>query len=864
MGGPANQTERSKRRRWSILLLLLPFLGLLCLAGLLLFQGVNQAPPTEFIPINLHSALAADYRANPNPYRLPPLALGIIWDTIYDRERETAGLAGRQAALLNSLQTPIAYATSSACQGSFTLYPHQDTWLDSTNPTTPHGHETTLQFGREGEQIKRLLLNFAVNEAVALGTFIRHARLEMEAVSKPLSTASPAVSFISLTSPFTEATATWANQPESYPPYQTTEHVLATHYTWDITNLVNDWLLNHSPDSALLLEPVSALNTTLLFYSREAVTKTGPRLIIECGEPQFPPEAVAAAATPTPTQPILAAPTATTTPAPATPLPPSPTASLVTPTPAPATPTALPTLLPTTSTATPSLPFSTPTAVPTQPNTPAPAPSLTPNAPTAAPTQPPTSPPPTSTRPPGNDSPTSTATATATPTATATQPATPTPTATATPTHTATPTPLPNLTINDVSITEGNTGTVNVVFIVALSAASGQTVSLNYTTANNTATAPADYTTNSGLLTFAPGVITQPITISIQGDTLYETDETFFVNLSNVSNAAISDGQGVGTIINDDSAGGACLTPNTTLTAMADALVQSNQPDNNFGAAANLETKPMSNAINSFIRFDLSSIPPNALITCAELQLYQISAANNGQNITIHRVTASWTEAQVTWNERQTGTAWATPGGQIDPASVASFLPNTTNHQVNVTSLAQFWLANPGLNYGLLFQAQDTGNNALITYASRENGVNPPPRLALEYIPTLTINDVTVTEGNSGLTNATFTVTLSPSLAQTVTVAYATADNTATISDNDYLAAAGALTFPPGATTRSITVQVVGDVNPESNESFFVNLSNPTQAAIGDGQGIGTISEDVGGLAWPAEELKMYLPLIIK
>ena len=112
--------------------------------------------------------------------------------------------------------------------------------------------------------------------------------------------------------------------------------------------------------------------------------------------------------------------------------------------------------------------------------------------------------------------------------------------------------PLPSLSIDDVSVVEGNAGTVNAIFTVALGAASGQTVSVNYATADGTATQPADYTSASGTLTFTPGQTTRTITVPVIGETVPEANETFFVNLSGAINATISDNQGVGTITNDD------------------------------------------------------------------------------------------------------------------------------------------------------------------------------------------------------------------------------------------------------------------------------------------------------------------------
>src|SRR5213596_1892280 len=119
------------------------------------------------------------------------------------------------------------------------------------------------------------------------------------------------------------------------------------------------------------------------------------------------------------------------------------------------------------------------------------------------------------------------------------------------------------------------------------------------------------------------------------------------------------------------------------------------------------------------------------------------------------------------------------------------------------------------------------------------------PSVIVSAPPTIAINDVTVTEGNGGTTNAIFSVTLSAASSQTITVTYATADGTATTADNDYVAASGTVTFAPGVTSQPVTVTVNGDTKFEPDETFFVNLSNPTGGAtISDGQGQGTIVND--------------------
>ena len=87
---------------------------------------------------------------------------------------------------------------------------------------------------------------------------------------------------------------------------------------------------------------------------------------------------------------------------------------------------------------------------------------------------------------------------------------------------------------------------------MSLSAAYGQAVTVHYATADGTATAGSDYQAASGTLTFAAGQTSQTITVLVNGDRLAEPTETFFVNLSDPTNAFIADGQGVGTILDDE------------------------------------------------------------------------------------------------------------------------------------------------------------------------------------------------------------------------------------------------------------------------------------------------------------------------
>ncbi len=98
-------------------------------------------------------------------------------------------------------------------------------------------------------------------------------------------------------------------------------------------------------------------------------------------------------------------------------------------------------------------------------------------------------------------------------------------------------------------------------------------------------------------------------------------------------------------------------------------------------------------------------------------------------------------------------------------------------------------------------------------------------------LPTVRINDVTLTEGNSGLKTFIFTVSLSFSTNKEVMVQYATADGTAK-AGTDYIAQSGTLVFLRWQTIKLITINVIGDTVYEPNETFYVNLFNPVNATL--------------------------------
>ena len=149
--------------------------------------------------------------------------------------------------------------------------------------------------------------------------------------------------------------------------------------------------------------------------------------------------------------------------------------------------------------------------------------------------------------------------------------------------------PQVTISLNDVTITEGNSGKKTLTFTVTLSQASTKTVTVNYGTADGTATAPSDYTAKSGSLSFKAGTVTQQVSITIVGDKTIEPDEIFYVILSNPANAIIYKGTGTGTILNDDG------NLATTLTVAPDI---ENETTAEFEPVVKLWPNPANNVAN--------------------------------------------------------------------------------------------------------------------------------------------------------------------------------------------------------------------------------------------------------------------------
>ena len=131
------------------------------------------------------------------------------------------------------------------------------------------------------------------------------------------------------------------------------------------------------------------------------------------------------------------------------------------------------------------------------------------------------------------------------------------------------------------------------------------------------------------------------------------------------------------------------------------------------------------------------------------------------------------------------------------------------------------------LNYGIIADGQGLGTI-----------VDDEPRIS--------IGDVTKKEGNGNKTTLfTFTVTLSAAYDQAVTMSFRTVDGTGTTGDSDYIAKTGTLTFAPGQTTKTITIEIKGDSKREANETFCLDLfAGSSNSLFTKNRGLGTILND--------------------
>ena len=447
--------------------------------------------------------------------------------------------------------------------------------------------------------------------------------------------------------------------------------------------------------------------------------------------------------------------------------------------------------------------------------------------------------------------------------------------------------PGPNLAVNSVQVVDSPTATVNAVFNVTLSSPSALPVTVNFGTSNVTASAGSDYTATTGTLTFTPGQTVQTITVPVLPDPGSKPDRLFDVNLSGASNALISTGQGIGTIIdasappflviNDVSLpeGAAGTTGNAvfnvTLSNVSTVPVTVSYATANGSAIAGTDYTPESGVLtfapgqtvqtvsvpvlgsnlpgNSKLFTVNLTGPSNATVALAQgtgtildnnpaptVSVNSVSAtAPLGGTIDADfTVTLSGPSALPVTVNFATANGTAQAGEDYTPASgILTFAPGVTSQTIAVSILGQS--AN---------KSTQTFTLNLSNPANATLGTSQGVGTILNTIaaPTVSASDASATVGPFGGALAIFHVTLSAPSGQTVTVPYATADGTA-IAGTDYTATSGTLTFQPGQIDQTVTVPVLASSQFKPDETFTLNLTAPTGATLGQAQGTATIHD---------------------
>jgi len=456
------------------------------------------------------------------------------------------------------------------------------------------------------------------------------------------------------------------------------------------------------------------------------------------------------------------------------------------------------------------------------------------------------------------------------------------------------------VTIDDVTVLEG-AGTAQ--FTVSLNApvSAGQTVTVDYTTANGTAEAPGDFDAiTTTTLTFLATESSKPVVVTINDDNIDEPVEDYTVNLSNPSAlASITTATGDGTIIDDDD------EPTVTLAVDKAALAEDGS-DNPATFTATL-SNPTTQAITVDLAFSGTatlnddytrsgaqiSIPALSLTGTATVSAVQdaIDEADETVVVDIDAVSAGATEngtqqATVTiTDDDATPTvslsvlpATLAEDGSDSPATITAALSGQSAQaitvdlafsgsatltddytrsgtQITIPALSLSGTATVSAVQDAIDEADETVvvDIDVVSAGATENGTQQVTITILDddNAPSLTIDDVTLAEGDAGTTNFGFTVTLSAPSGQTVTVDFATADGSA-VAPGDYTAIPTTqLTFLPGVTTQPVDVLVGGDTDSEPDQTFTVNLTNAVNATIATATGTGTILNDdaLGDLA---------------
>ncbi|BFP40075.1 hypothetical protein FGF1_09200 [Flavobacteriaceae bacterium GF1] len=453
-----------------------------------------------------------------------------------------------------------------------------------------------------------------------------------------------------------------------------------------------------------------------------------------------------------------------------------------------------------------------------------------------------------------------------------------------------------SISISDVTLAEGNAGTTNFEFTVSVDGGVNAVGDIDFTvnTGGGTATAGTDYTAIvGGSGTITGGTPSTTVTVVVSGDTDIEADETFNVTLSAPVNGTINDGTGVGTITNDDSqsisisdvtlAEGNAGTTNFEFTVSVDGGVNAvgdiDFTVNTGGGTATAGTDYT--AIVGGSGTILNGAPGTTVtvvvsgdtdIEANETFNVTLSAPVNG---TINDGTGvgtitnddsqSISISDVTLAEGNSGTTnfefTVSVDGGVNAVGDIDFTANTgggtatagTDYTAIVGGSGTILNGAPSTTVTVVvsgdtdIEADETFN---VTLSAPVNGtINDGIGLGTitnDDSQSISISDVTLAEGNSGTTNFEFTVSVDGGVNAVGDIDFTvnTGGGTAT-AGTDYTAIVGGSgTILNGAPSTTVTVTVNGDNVVEGNETFNVTLSGVTNGTIGDGVGVGTITND--------------------
>jgi hypothetical protein len=355
--------------------------------------------------------------------------------------------------------------------------------------------------------------------------------------------------------------------------------------------------------------------------------------------------------------------------------------------------------------------------------------------------------------------------------------------------------PTPTVNSDSPSIAEGNSGSTTLTFTVTLTNPSSQTITVNYATADGTATvADLDYVAKSGTLTFLPGVTSQQVGVTVIPDTKFENNETFALNLSAPSNAVLGT-NGTGTILNDDSA------PTISINDVS-------QAEGNSGTSTMTFTVLLSNPSAFPVSINYATADGTATVADSDY------VAKSG---TVNFTASGPPPAD--------GNVVSTVGNISQPISI------TINGDTKVEPDETFFVnLSGGSGYtaaGSDFTGQGTIQN--------------------DDVPTTNMQFSAATYSGPEGTNVIVTVNRTGDTSGTSTVHYATSNGTAMggvcVNDGiDYVSTSGTLSFAATETSKAFQVSLCNDLFSENPaETINLTLSSPTGGSIGS-QGTATIA----------------------